>query len=264
MRTTLLSLLSHLVAAALAAQVAPTATIEQDAAQFLIPVAGNVAGANGEHFRTNLTIVNFRGIDQLVDVTFVPQAGPPVSTRLTIPYLSNHTFADVVGTKLDTAGLGALVVTAINPDGTFDPEAVLDGNARIWTPNASGFGEISAQVPALTLHGWRNDSPAYVHGTRLTSQFRTSYGIVNLDLSRARTFRVIVNSGLGKYEETVEVGPFSMTQRPIADVYGNLSIYIEPAGSGGPWRAYATSTDNESRSFWVVPAMQPSRDVVFP
>lgn len=264
MKTTLLSLLSLLFAASLAAQVAPAASIEADTAQFLIPVSGSLIGANGEQFRTNLTIVNYQGTDQLVDVTFVPQSGAPVSKRLTIPYLTNLTFADIVGDHLGATGLGALVVTAINDDGTFDGDASLDGNARIWTPQTRGAGEISSFVGAMTLGGWRNDSPAYVHGTRRTSQFRTSYGIVNLDLGTARRFRVIVNSGLGRTEEIVEVGPFSMTQRPVTSVYGDLSIYVEPQGTGGPWRAYATSTDNTSRSSWVVPAMQPARDIVFP
>jgi hypothetical protein len=116
----------------------------------------------------------------------------------------------------------------------------------------------------MTLHGWRNDSPAYIHGTRRTSQSRTNYGIVNLDLEQARRFRVVVNAGLGRFEETIELGPFSMTQRPVTSGYGDLSIYVEPLGGGGPWRAYGTSTDNYSGSTWIVPAMQPRQDVVFP
>lgn len=265
MKKTLVFFLFSLVAAALTAQVTPNASVERDAAQFLIPVAGSVAGANGERFRTNLTIVNYEGTDQLVEVTFVPQSGAPVSKRLTIPYLTNLTFADIVGDHLGATGLGALVVTALNDDGTFDGQASLDGNARIWTPQTRGAGgDISSFVGAMDLHGWRNDSPAYIHGTRRTTQFRTSYGIVNLDLASSRRFRVIVNSGLGRYEETVELAPFSMTQRPVGGGYGDLSIYVEPQGAGGPWRAYGTSTDNATRSSWVVPAMQPARDIVFP
>lgn len=265
MKKTLLFLLTlSLTTASFAADVIPNAAIEQDSFQFLIPVAGNVAGANGEHFRTNLTIVNYRGTEQVVDLTWIPQSGAPMSKRLTLPYLTNLTFADIVGAHIGATGLGAIVVTAVLPTGAADPAGIIDGYARIWTPNRQGTGEISSSIGAMTLHGWRNDSPAYVHGTRRTSQFRTSYGIVNLDLERTRSFRVIVNSGLGRYEETVELGPFSMAQRPVSGVYGDLSIYVEPLGAGGPWHAYGTSTDNQSRSSWIVPAMQPRQDIVFP
>jgi hypothetical protein len=258
----LLSVLSLFLAASLSAQIAPTVITETDAPAFLIPVAGNVPGANQTHFRTNLTIVNYRNVEQLVDVTFLPQTGAPVTTRLAIPFLANLTFPDVVGGKLGTTGLGALRITAVRADGSPDPEAILDGSARIWTPADRG-GQISSFVAGMNLGGWRDGSPAYVHGTRRTSQFRTNYGIVNLS-SAPRSFRVIVNSGLGRYEETVTVGAQSLLQRPVVEGYGDLSIYVEPLGEGGSWRAYATSTDNESGSTWIVPAMQPRRDIVFP
>lgn len=265
MKTILLSLLFALpLSTAIAADVAPTVAREQDSFQFLIPVGGNVAGANGEHFRTNLTIVNYRNTAQTVDVAFLPQTGAPVSTRLEIPYLTNLTFVDIVGAHLGASGLGALVVTAIQPSGDADTSAMIDGNARIWTPQRNGIGELSSYVGGQLLHGWRNNSPAYIHGTRRTSQFRTNYGIVNLDLRNARSFRVIVNSGLGRYEETVELRPFSMVQRPVSGTYGDLSIYVEPLGAGGPWHAYGTSTDNVSGSTWVVPGMQPRTEIVFP
>ena len=260
----LLSLLALPVSTAIAADVAPTVALEQDTFQFLIPVAGNVAGANGEHFRTNLTIVNYRNTDQTVDVVFLPQTGAPASKRLEIPYLTNLTFVDIVGAHLGASGLGALVVTAIHSTGEADTSAMIDGNARIWTPQRNGMGELSSYVGGQLLHGWRADSPAYIHGTRRTSQFRTNYGIVNLDLENARSFRVIVNSGLGRYEEIVELRPFSTLQRPVSGTYGDLSIYVEPLGTGGPWHAYGTSTDNVSGSTWVVPAMQPRTEIVFP
>ncbi|HEU5161882.1 MAG TPA: hypothetical protein VFV54_01935 [Thermoanaerobaculia bacterium] len=265
MKTILLSLLLALpLSTPIAADVAPTVAREQDSFQFLIPVAGNVAGANGEHFRTNLTIVNYRNTAQTVDVAFVPQTGAPVSTRLEIPYLTNLTFVDIVGAHLGASGLGALVVTAIHPSGESDTSAMIDGNARIWTPQRNGIGEISSYVGGQLLHGWSQNSPAYIPGTRRTSQFRTNYGIVNLDLQNPRSFRVIVNSGLGRYEETVELRPFSMVQRPVSGTYGDLSIYVEPLGTGGPWHAYGTSTDNVSGSTWVVPGMQPRVEIVFP
>ena len=265
MKKTLVSLvLLALSVPSLASDVAPTVIAESDAVGFLIPVAGNVAGGNGAHFRTNLTIVNYRNTEQMVDVVFISQTGAPVSKRFEIPYLTNLTFADIVGAHLDASGLGALVVTAIQPSGEPDTNAMIDGNARIWTLQQGGPGELSSYVAGQLLHGWKADSPAYIHGTRRTSQFRTNYGIVNLDLQNARSFRVIVNSGLGRYEEIVELRPFSTLQHPVSDTYGNLSISVEPLGTGGPWHAYGTSTDNVSGSTWVVPAMQPRAEIVFP
>ncbi|HVR42245.1 MAG TPA: hypothetical protein VMS56_02270 [Thermoanaerobaculia bacterium] len=253
---------------AIAADVAPTAAMQADAAQFLVPVAGNVRGAGGEHFLTDLTVVNFRGVDQLVKLEWIPAGAPAaVETTLVVPFLSYLTWSDVVGTQLHTEGLGAILVTAVDASGDPDAAGEIDGYARIWTAvSCEGIpGTVSQSLAPMLLGGWRDESPAYVHGVRHTSEFRTNWGVVNLDRTEARRFQVIVNSGTGKVERTIELEPFTMLQQPVPlGPYGDLSIYVEPLEPAGRWTAYASSVDNHTGSGWVVPAVQPRTDIVFP
>lgn len=245
---------------------------QTDAPRFLVPVAGNVTGAGGVQFLTDLTITNFSNEDQLVKLEWLPfQGQAPASTTLTIPYLSYMTFTDVVGEKLDAAGLGSIVVTAVDDSGAADPEGRIDGFARIWNRMACAEapGSVSQSLPAVSLEGWRDESPAYVHGVRQTSQYRTNVGIVNLDSTSSQRFRVIVNSALGKVEWTVELAPMTMVQQPVPQgPYGDLSVYVEPIadplGGPRPWRAWGSSVDNASGSGWTVAAVQPRQDIVFP
>ena len=279
MRSLFALLLTLALATPVAAEsVTASAALDTDTTQFLIPIAGNVRGARGEHFRTDLTVINFKGTPQLVRIEWIPRPGAPAATiERTIPFLGFSTWQDFVGTELDLEGAGALLVTALTTGGALDPSGQIEGFARIWNymECIDLVGTVSQAVSALSMDGWRNGSPAYVHGVRQTSQYRTNVGIVNLDRSATRRFRLIVNSGLGKIERTIELPPFTMTQEPVGEgPYGDLSVYVEPLDARfyvepqleafGPWRAYATSIDNYSGSGWVIAAMQPRTDVVYP
>lgn len=245
---------------------------QTDARAFLVPVAGNVVGGGGVRFYTDLTITNFSNEDQLVRLDWLPfQGGAAASTTVTVPYLSYLTFPDVVGAKLGLEGIGSILVTAVGEGGSPDPDGKIEGFARIWNGlSCEGVpGTVSQSLPAVSLEGWRDESPAYVHGVRQTSQYRTNVGVVNLDTEDRQRFRVIVNSGLGKLEWTIELEPMTMVQQPVpAGPYGDLSVYVEPVaaeGEGsGPWRAWASSVDNASGSGWTVAAVQPRTDVVYP
>ena len=146
-----------------------------------------------------------------------------------------------------------------------DPNAALDAHARIWTDSrcAESPGSLSQSIPAVLFTGWRNASPAYVHGVRADQSFRTNYGIVNL-APEPRQFRVYVNGFRGRVEQIVTVPANGLLQRPIPQpASGPISVYFEPLQPGSRWHAYATTIDNFSASGWTIPAMQPRTDVEF-
>ena len=241
-----------------------------DGSEMLIPVAGRAAGAGGELFLTDLTLVNLTGL-QHVRLTWLPAGGTatPLTRTIAMEAFTHRTIGDVIANEFGTSGVGAIHIQAIDAQGQPTTSAALDANARIWTETtcADLRGTVSQSVPAILLEGWRNGSPAYVHGVRHNAQFRTNYGIVNLG-PQALTFRVLVNSQGGRQEETVTVPAFGTVHRPVPNgVSDALSIFIEPlVGLGSPvgaWRAYASTTDNVSGSGWTVVAIQPRVDVQF-
>ena len=251
-----------LAAALLVANAAVAAVISTDSAEMLIPVAGHVEGANGETFVTELTIVNLSRVSETVELVWLPHGGTPNPETETVVLdpLRFIVLEDVVNETFGETGLGALLIRAT------DGNAALDAHARIWHTRRFGIRsvEMSQAVPAVQLSGWRNGSPAYVHGAHaIWPRYRVNYGIVNLD-SRPRQFRVILRSYLGPNEEIVTVPANGTLQRPVPDrAVGYLSIYFEPLEAGGRWHAYASSVSNEGGSGWTVPAMQPRVDVQY-
>ena len=253
-----------------AADATPQAVTGTDGREMLIPVAGRVAGAGGELFQTDLTLVNLTGL-QHVRLTWLPAGGTatPLTRTIAMEAFTHRTISDVVATEFGTSGLGAILIEGVDAQGNAMPAAALDANARIWTETtcANLRGTVSQSVPAVLLEGWRNDSPAYIHGVRHNTQFRTNYGIVNFG-PHEQAFRVLVNSQGGREEEEVTVPAFGTVHRPVPPgVSDALSIFIEPlSGLGmpmGQWRAYASTTDNVSGSGWTVVAIQPRTDIQF-
>lgn len=261
------ALLVLLFASVSFAQVTPQAIIRaEEAATFLVPVAGSVRGGGNLDYRTDLTLVNFDREAQDVRIEWIPQAGDTTSSAvLPLGFLGFGTFEDIVAQRLNRSGIGAVLVTAIHADGTVDGTARLDAHARIRATPASGSaGTLSLGVPPMLLGGWRNGSPAYIHGVR-SNGYRINVGVVNFDRAVTSRFRVLVRGALGSADREIELPPFTMTQYAVTNApFGDLSIYIEPRSGAGGWRAYATATDNLTQSGWYVPAMQPRVDIVFP
>jgi hypothetical protein len=267
---------STLVAGALSILVlssAQAAVVPTDGAQMLIPVAGYTAGANGEFFTTDLSLVNLTRVTQRIRLTWLPLGGTdaPVTRSVTVDGFAVQPLVHVVRQVFATEGVGAILIDAFDP--TTPVPAAIDAHARIWTESiCSGVpGTVSQSVPALRLDGWRNTSPAYIHGVRQNPGFRTNYGIVNLH-SQPLDFEVIVNSAAGRFTEQVTVPANGTIHRRVpGSPDGELSIYIEPVlapslppeNAFGPWRAYAATTDNASGSGWTVEAIQPRNDIQF-
>lgn len=239
------------------------AVVPIDGTDLLVPVAGFAAGARGELFQTDLTLVNLSRASHSILLTWLPHGGTtaPVTRTVTLEGFAFRTLVAVVATTFETNGVGAIRVQS-------SAAGAIDAHARIWTESTCGSiqGTVSQSVPAIALETWREMSPAYIHGVRQSAGFRTNYGIVNLS-SNARDFRVLINSHSGRREERVTVPANGMVHRGApAGVEPDLSIYIEPLGSlpaSGTWRAYAATTDNQSGSGWTVIAIQPRTDIQF-
>ena len=241
------------------------ATMPTDGVELLIPIAGYAAGANGEFFSTDVTLVSLSRGDQRVTMTWLPAGtGQTITRVVNLEGVTYQPLVHVVRQVFGAEGVGAIRISASNPTSPTPPS--IDAQARVWTQTVSSSlsGTVSHTVPAIRLEGWRDGSPAYVHGVRQNPAFRTNYGIVNLD-SVPRQFRVMVNSAGGRFEETVTVRANGLLHKRLPGTPdGELSIYIEPIGPQfGPWRAYAATTDNESGSSWTVLAIQPRTDVQF-
>src|SRR5687767_5475826 len=113
---------------------APSSVVERDSARFLVPIAGDVIGAQGEHFRTDLTIVNFSDQEQIVEILWIPRqgAGEPVSEFINVPNRSYITHNDVVGGLLGMSGVGSLLVSAVDGSGNLEEDGEITGFARIY------------------------------------------------------------------------------------------------------------------------------------
>jgi hypothetical protein len=229
-----------------------------DAAEMLIPIAGQAAGAGGESFVTDLTLVNFVNTPQNVELTWLPLGGAGTPQKVTV-VIDGHkvrNLLNVVNGSFGATGVGAIHIRG---------GASMDAHARIYTETtcAGLAGTVNQSVPAVLLDGWRNGSPAYVHGARSNAHIRTNYGIVNLD-AQPRVFRVIVNSVGGKVEEVVTVPGNGTVHHPVPQpVEGDLSIYFEPFTGEGAWHGYAASVDNRTGDGWTMIAIQPRTDVVY-
>lgn len=229
-----------------------------DATEMLIPIAGQAAGARGESFVTDLTLVNFVNTQQSVELTWLPFGGTDTPQKATV-LIDGHklrNLLNVVNGVFGATGVGAIHIRGTGP---------MDAHARIYAETTcSGLaGTVNQSVPAVLLDGWRNGSPAYVHGARSNPDIRSNYGIVNLE-GQPRSFRVIVNSVGGKVEEIVTVPANGTLHRPVPQpVEGDLSIYFEPLTGSGRWHGYAASVDNRTGDGWTMTAIQPRIDIVY-
>ncbi|HEU4522097.1 MAG TPA: hypothetical protein VFT12_08850 [Thermoanaerobaculia bacterium] len=236
---------------------------------FLFPVAGNVEGANGTHFRSEVTLANYKGQDQEILVEFLEEGAtvPYTAQRVTLEAGKFYFWDDFVGTMLQRTGkLGAIVIRAVISGTTVtDGSAQINGYSRIWTPQANGPGTSSISLPAVPeadLGATGNGTAsASILGVRQDTQYRTNIGIVNL-APVDRTFNVTIRGTVpmpAPLTLSVTVPARSMDQFAVPEgSFGSLSITITPTSSG-QWSAYAASVDNQSGDGWVSRAIYPVR-----
>jgi len=235
-------------------------------AGFLIPVAGNVQGANGTYFQSDVTLANWKTSSQDVLLAWLPQgldgtSGP--SFRLTLPpstVSTATTIRDLIG-KLGLYGVGSLVVIAIGADENLDPAGAIDGFSRIWTRQPGSSGSVSQSFAAISTDALREQDDAIALGLRQDDEFRTNVAIVNLD-TQPRQFLVVARGDEGGATTTVDVPALSIVQVALPEqARGAITVTFHPVGgtTAFSWAACGSSIDNVTGDSWFsVAAPAPS------
>lgn len=224
---------------------------QTSAPRILIPVAGDTPGANGTYFRSDITIVNLREIEQRVMLLWYPQEGSPVSRTISIGPRSGISSEDFVRNVLQLTGVGAIDIVAVNAESALDPLGQLHATARIWTPqpNVAG-GEMSQPFPALVFSS--SQPPIkWILGMRRDPQHRLNVGIVNPS-STTQRFRVSIFGGSNSATE-VEVPAQSVRQfaMPGQDYVAQITVQnITGTGTSTTWHAWASSIHNVTGDAW--------------
>lgn len=222
---------------------------------FVFPAAGNVRGAGGEFFRSDVTLVSFDDVDQDVAVLWLQNGAntdnPPART-ITLEPNTYYIIEDFVNEVFDiTQQLGGIVVLPVVGN-EFDEDSALDGFSRIWTEQPSNpIGTVSQPFPAVDLFDFYVFETASLLGLRNDAQYRTNFGIVNAD-DHALTFTIRFMGERASNTVTLTVPPLGMIQQPVpAGDYGNLAIEIDVSDPLAFWIPYASSTDNRTGDGWV-------------
>ncbi|HEX8618191.1 MAG TPA: hypothetical protein VF911_11450 [Thermoanaerobaculia bacterium] len=253
MRTSTLALvLSIFLSAAASADLVVPQT---STARILIPVAGDAAGANGTHFRSDISIVNFRNVEQRIVLRWLPQgqSGTAVPTRsVTLNPRTGLSSNDFVNTVLGQTGIGGIDITAVTADGQFDPEAQLHATVRIWTPQPNvPNGTMSQTFPAIA-YNTTGFPLRWIFGVHRSEQYRLNVGIMNPE-AVVRRFRItlITNTGARETRE-VELAPLSIHQEGLLGTAEVLQLIVEQIGGNGPsaWQTWASSVDNVTGDAW--------------
>jgi|GEM_PF-378906 len=228
---------------------------------FIIPAAGSLAAGGGAlFFRSDVTLANYRSTAQQVLVGFWAQGttNPLTSATyktVTLPPGQFVTVQDFVATALNKSGLGTLIF--IPSTGTdFDENGAIDGFSRIYTNQPGSTGTVSQPFDAVdpdTLSAQYIDE-AVALGQRQDANFRTNFGIVNVDAAD-HVFKVSFVGEKLQTTLTVTVKAYGMIQQSIpAGDYGAVSILFQVTDAGQnfvSWVGYASSTDNITGDGWV-------------
>ena len=232
------------------------------ARSFIIPAAGSTPGGGGTlFFRSDVTLVNYRSTDQQVLVGFWAQGSTNTldfSHYKTLTLLANQyvTIRDFVATGLSTSGLGTLIFIPYSGS-DFDSNSAIDGFSRIYTKQPGSTGTVSQPFDAVdpnTLSAQYIDEGVAM-GLRQDADFRTNFGIVNVDAS-PHVYKMTFSGEKLQTTVTIPVPAYGMIQQAIpAGDYGALQILYQvtdtSASSLVSWVGYASSTDNLTGDGWV-------------
>jgi len=234
------------------------AQLTAPAAQIVVPAAGSVAGLNGTFFRSDTAVFNYRDVPQNVAVQWLPQgiSGQSVQTRLiTIAARSGIISEDFVANILQQTGLGAIVFTAVTSEAAPDANGALFITSRIWSPQQNNpGGTVSQSFPAVDATKI-NSSNVAILGQRISDQYRTNVGIVNLSTA-TQTFEVLQNSDdptFAPLVQTVTIPARSMQQVALVNArVSALQVRVRAISVMDPrqWLSYGSSVDNVTGDSW--------------
>jgi hypothetical protein len=254
MRNAIVATLAILIATAASGQLVATRASSQ---QFLIPAAGAQPGNGGTFFRSDVTIINYRSADQRVRLQWLPQdvtGAGGASVETTIAASSGIASEDFVTTVMQRSGLGAILVTAIDATGAFDPRAQLVGTSRIWTPQPGSSGTTSQSLPSIPT-GDISSSAVAILGARRDARYRTNVGIVNLS-NDVQSFQVVIFGSFGTETRQIDVQPLSMVLFAVPGPSSTLPLQIQvqnvtTVSRSQSFVAYASSVDNITGDAWT-------------
>jgi hypothetical protein len=248
-------------ATASARQVRPEViSVEGSAANLLLPAAGNANGGNGTYFRSDVTLANYRSVDQRIAVGWLQQGQDnthqPVQ-YFNLPAQTTTAVQDFVNVSLHKTGIGAIVVLSEDSLNNADTSGNIDGYSRIWTPQPGSAGTVSQNFTSVSLQDSIGSLTAYALGLRQDSGFRVGAGVVNLDSVQHSWTVTSIATGASA---TITVPAYSMVQTTLPSGFGspagNVSLMYQSDGFGFWWSAYASSTDNVTGDGWVSRATQ--------
>ncbi|HKO00537.1 MAG TPA: hypothetical protein VJ032_02520 [Thermoanaerobaculia bacterium] len=234
----------------------PNVVLEGSEFAFVFPIAGSGAGSGGTFFRSEAVIVNRRSVAQDVSFFFFPIGGgasncnrPSVRKRLNANtwYLYTDFVQDVFG----TSGFGAVIALGVTASGATDQNALLDGNARIWTPQpGSNGGTTSQNFPSVSLSMPAGAQSTF--GLRLDEFYRSNWGVFNYD-TVARTFDIDIDGFRGSRQFSVLIDACSLVQQSIpGGPYGSFLMTIGARDGRALYFTYGSSVDNVTGDAWSV------------
>jgi len=254
MRNAILTTIALFIAAQTSGQIVAVRT---SAAQFLIPAAGAQQGIGGTFFRSDISILNYKAADQRIRLQWLPQdvsgVGLP-AIETSINASSGIATEDFVTNVMQRTGLGAILVTALDPGGAPDPSAQLVATSRIWSPQPGSGGTTSQSLPAIATSDIASATQSIL-GARRDSRYRTNVGIVNLS-SNAQTYQVVVFGTFGTEVRNVDVQAQSMVLFGVTGPSSTTPLQIQVQNTSGvarssSWVAYASSIDNITGDAWT-------------
>lgn len=227
----------------------------------VIPAAGSLAGGGGTFFRSDVTLVNYRSTAQQV-IAGLWASGTTNNFDIAnykILTLQPNSFVTVQDFVVNALGksnvLGSIVVVPYN-GADLDPFGAIDGFSRIYTKQPGSNGTVSQPFDAVDPDTFSTPviDEAISLGLRQDADFRTNFGIVNVD-DTDRIFKVTFIGEKLTTTLTVTVKAFGMIQQAIpAGDYGALQIVYQLTNAGSDfvtWIGYASSTDNITGDGWV-------------
>lgn len=223
------------------------------APRIIIPVAGSVQGGNGTFFRSDINIVNYRSVEQRINLYWLPQgsSGSAIAPRtIAIAAASGFASEDFVTNVMLQSGLGAIEIVGVDANGLPDADARLHVSGRIWTPSPDGEpGTFSQTFPAIIPTTGGSVAKA-IFGLRRSSAYRLNAGVANFSNS---TQRFVITTPQAGNSVTIELSPRSMQQvaLPGSDLPA-VQLVIQNITSPGTseWQAWGSSIDNFTGDAW--------------
>ena len=206
---------------------------------YVIPAAGNIAGAFGTQWRTRLSLFNPQSYALHISATLLPTGGGQgLTAMIAVPSNAVALYDNVLADVFQYQGGGALLVAAFAEDnpGIPDEAVSLSFLANSETYNNTSAGTFGQTIPGVFtgLQDYASDQiSAIAHGIRNsnTQAWRTNVGAVNLSRNNI-IMRVTVYDVDGRTilkDAPFSIPPFGHFQDrlPVAVDRGSIEFFVD-------------------------------------